>query len=114
MTETHRAVAIIPAGDIGASEAFYARLGFRLESDYGDYRILADGRGGHLHLNLTEGWPRNVEDSPLGVYLYVDDVDAAADRVRELIHRAGRTAPQALGDLRVLHQRPEWDAGEGG
>lgn len=85
MTETHRAVAIIPAGDIDASEAFYARLGFRLESDYGDYRILADGRGGHLHLNLTEGWPRKVEDSPLGIYLYVDDVDAAADRVRELI-----------------------------
>lgn len=76
MTEAHRVVAIVPTGDIEASEAFYKRLGFRLESDYGHYRILADGRGWHLHLNKVEGWTRRFEDNPFGLYLYVDDVDA--------------------------------------
>ena len=89
MTDTHRAVAIVPARDIEASEAFYKRLGLRVESDYGDYRILSDSRGWHLHLNRVDGWPARLEDNPLGIYLYVDDVDAVADRVRELIIEPG-------------------------
>lgn len=89
MSEVHRGVAIIPTGDIEASEAFYARLGFEVVSDYGDYRILSDGHGWHLHLNKVDGWPRKVEDNPLGIYLYVEDVDACAERVRELIIEPG-------------------------
>lgn len=86
---THMAVAIIPSSDLDASEAFYRKLGFRVESDYGQYRILADGRGWHLHLTKVDGWPRRVEDNPFGLYLYVDDVDAVADRVRESIIEKG-------------------------
>ncbi|HVJ01157.1 MAG TPA: VOC family protein [Sphingomonas sp.] len=93
MNERHEAVAIIPAGDLDASQAFYERLGFELTGDYGHYRILADGRGWHLHLNRMEGWPPRVEDNPFGLYLYVEDVDAVADRVRELIIEKG--APHA-------------------
>jgi catechol 2,3-dioxygenase-like lactoylglutathione lyase family enzyme len=93
MSEQHRVVAIVPAGDLDASQAFYARLGFDVESDYGDYRILADGRGWHLHLRHAPGWPANVEDNPFGLYLYVEDVDAVAERVRELIIEKG--APHA-------------------
>lgn len=89
MTDSHRVVAIIPASDMAASTAFYARLGFRLESDYGHYRILADGRGWHLHLNRVTGWPATIEENPLGLYLYVDDVDAVADRVRDLVIEPG-------------------------
>ena len=89
----HRAVAIIPTSDIDASEAFYRRLSFTVVSDYGDYRILADGRGWHLHLTRAPGWPRGIEDNPFGLYLYVDDVDAVADAVRELIIEDG--APHA-------------------
>lgn len=89
MTANHRAVAIVPARDMDASEAFYRRLGFEVAADYGDYRILEDGRGGHIHLNATPGWPARIEDNALGLYLYVQDVDAAADRVRELIIGAG-------------------------
>jgi catechol 2,3-dioxygenase-like lactoylglutathione lyase family enzyme len=81
----HHAVAIVPSKDLDASESFYARLGFEVVSDYGHYRILADGRGWHLHLTKVDGWPRNVEDNPFGLYLYVDDVDAVAEGVRELI-----------------------------
>ena len=89
MTETHRAVAIIPSSDLDRSTAFYERLGMKLVSDYGDYRILADGSGWHLHLNRVDGWPPKLEDNPLGIYLYVEDVDAVADRVRELIIEPG-------------------------
>jgi catechol 2,3-dioxygenase-like lactoylglutathione lyase family enzyme len=85
MTEQHTAVAIVPSRDMEASEAFYRRLGFEVASDYGNYRILADGRGWRLHLTQTPGWPARVEDNPLGLYLYVDDVDAVAERVRDLI-----------------------------
>lgn len=89
MTDEHRVVAIVPSSDLDASEAFYQRLGLTVVSDHGHYRILADGRGWHLHLNQMEGWPENVEDNPFGLYLYVEDVDAVADRVRELIIEKG-------------------------
>lgn len=89
MSEDHRAVAIVPSNDLDASEAFYRRLGFEVTSDYGHYRILADGRGGHLHITLSPGWPRNVEDNPFGLYFYVEDVDAVASRVGDLIIEPG-------------------------
>jgi catechol 2,3-dioxygenase-like lactoylglutathione lyase family enzyme len=89
MNDTHRVTAILPSNDLDISAAFYARLGLEVVSDYGDYRILADGRGWHLHLTLSRGWPARIEDNPFGLYLYVDDVDAVADRVRELIIEPG-------------------------
>lgn len=89
MTTQHRVVAIVPARDLDLSEGFYRRLGFEVASDYGDYRILEDGRGGHIHLNATPGWPARIEDNALGLYFYVDDVDAVAERMRELIIGAG-------------------------
>lgn len=89
MQEDHRTVAIVPSSDLAASTAFYQRLGFELESDWGEYRILADGKGWHLHLTYSAGWPAHVEHNPFGLYLYVDDVDAVADRVRELIIEPG-------------------------
>lgn len=89
MTGTHEVVAIVPGNDLDVSEAFYRKLGFRVDSDYGHYRILSDARGWKLHLTKVEGWPRNVEDNPFGLYLYVDDVDAVADRVRDLIIEPG-------------------------
>ena len=88
MTE-HHAVAIVPSADLDASEAFYHRLGFTTESDYGHYRILADGRGWHVHLTHQPDWPPHIEGNPFGLYLYVEDVDAVAARVRDLIIEAG-------------------------
>jgi hypothetical protein len=60
-----------------------------VESDHGHYRIMADGRGWHLHLNKIEGWPKRIEDNPCGLYLYVEDVDAVAAGVRKLIIEPG-------------------------
>ncbi|MBU1324125.1 MAG: VOC family protein [Alphaproteobacteria bacterium] len=85
MTDAHRIVAIVPARDMEASTAFYARLGLELVSDWGDYRILSDGRGWNLHLTRTTAWPAQPEDNPLGLYVYVDDVDGAAARMGDLV-----------------------------
>ncbi len=38
---------------------------------------------------MSRDGPDKVEDNPFGLYLYVEDVDAAADRVRELIIEKG-------------------------
>ncbi|WP_322925048.1 VOC family protein [Paenibacillus campi] len=89
----HHVVAIVPCHDLDASEAFYQRLGFKVVRHYGEYRILEDGRGWHLHLNYTPGWPPTIESNPFGLYLYVDDVDAVAERMQEFIIEQG--APHA-------------------
>ena len=85
MTDTHRATAIVPSGDLDKSKTFYELLGFQLISDYGDYRILADGHGWHLHLREAKGWPPRPEDNPFGLYLYTDRVDELAEHMRDAI-----------------------------
>lgn len=89
MTDAHRVTAIVASRDLKASEAFYNRLGFAVISDHGHYLILADGHGWHLHVTHVARWPGKVEDNPFGLYLYVDDVDGVADRVRDLIIEPG-------------------------
>jgi len=106
MTETHRVTAIAPSRDFKVSEAFYRRLGFEVVSDYGDYLILSDGRGWHLHLTKFAGW-RRVEDNPLGLYLYVDDVDAVADRVRDLIIEKGAPHQKPWGTYEFAISDPD-------
>jgi catechol 2,3-dioxygenase-like lactoylglutathione lyase family enzyme len=71
--------AILPCNDLDRTEAFFARLGFKREQgSSSDYRMLADGVGGQIHLNpAVEGWlvpGRN----PFGLYLYREDVDELA------------------------------------
>lgn len=85
MNPTHQCVAIVPCQDLQASARFYALLGFKIVSDYGRYLILEGEHGEPLHLNHVEGWPPRLEDNPFGLYLYREDVDAAADKVRALI-----------------------------
>ncbi|WP_343520823.1 VOC family protein [Sphingomonas sp.] len=85
----HRIAAIMPCHDLDRSQAFYERLGFALESDYGDYRILTDGKGWDLHLRAEDMSKLQAPYNPFGLYLYVEDVDAVADRVREAIIEPG-------------------------
>ena len=89
MTLDHRATTILPCNDLAATQAFYERLGFTVTGDHGDYRILADGNGWHLHLRSAEpGWVIPERNSH-GIYLYSEDVDAVADRVRSIIIEPG-------------------------
>lgn len=89
MTDAHRVAAILPCHDLGRSTAFYERLGFALVSDHGHYRILSDGKGWDLHLRLQEMAALQAPHNPFGLYLYVEDVDGVAERVRELIIEPG-------------------------
>jgi catechol 2,3-dioxygenase-like lactoylglutathione lyase family enzyme len=106
MTETHRVTAIVPCRDLKVSETFYARLGFAVVSDHGHYLILADGRGWHLHLTAAR-WPGAIEDNPSGLYLYAEDVDAAADRVRDLIIEPGAPHMKPWGTYEFAISDPD-------
>ena len=78
--------AILPCNDLDASEAFYGRLGFeRTDGETGgEYRILADGRGGALHLTeAVDGWLVPGKN-PFGLYLYIEDVDGLAASVSDI------------------------------
>ena len=84
MTPTHALTSILPCNDLAASEKFYARLGFtRADGDKpadgeDSYRILSDGKGGHLHLtDAVEGWLIRGRN-PFGLYLYTEAVDELA------------------------------------
>jgi predicted lactoylglutathione lyase len=92
MEPQHGLTAILPCNDLNVSEAFYRQLGFVRADGSGDpdttYRILTDGRGGHLHLvDAVEGWlvpGRN----PFGLYLYTQEVDELATRLADRILEA--------------------------
>lgn len=84
MPPTHALTSILPCNDLDASEKFYARLGFaRADGDKpadgeDSYRILSDGKGGHLHLtDAVEGWLIRGRN-PFGLYLYTEAVDELA------------------------------------
>lgn len=83
-----RLTAILPCTNLDASEAFYAKLGFKRNSSYPSYRILSDGNGAHLHLNkVTEDWVA-PGGNPFGVYLYTPKIDAlAASLGKRLLHK---------------------------
>ncbi|TPG40659.1 glyoxalase [Sphingomonas koreensis] len=81
------ATAIIPCNDLDAAEAWWNRLGFSRPADqgYDDYRMLADGRGGEVHLNkAVAGWVTPGEN-PFGIYLYTPHVDMIAAAMRDYI-----------------------------
>lgn len=75
--------AILPCSDLKASTAFYGQLGLAVVSDHGTCRLLDNGAGWQLHLTneTPEGWlvPRQ---NPFGLYLYTDQVETLADRMR--------------------------------
>lgn len=99
MAEWHRLTAIVPCNDLDASEAFYRRLGFTRSAGEADdgYRILADGRGGHLHLTATPpGWVVPARN-PFGVYLYSDAVDELAAGFHQEIIGGSRAEDKPWG-----------------
>lgn len=89
MSENHQVVAIVPCHDLAASESFYRQLGFEVSGGFGDYLILTDNRGWDLHLRMAHDWTGAVENNPFGLYIYVEDVDAVAERVRDRIIERG-------------------------
>ena len=85
----HQASVILPCNDVDATQAFYERLGFTTVAGEAGFRILSDGRGWQIALRPAEpGWVIPDRNS-YGIYLYCDDVDAVAERVRDIIIERG-------------------------
>ncbi len=82
----HTITSILPCQNLEITTAFYERLGLRLISDHGNYRILGDDKGWSLHLTaeLPEGWIV-PERNPYGLYLYCDGIDRLAENVQDLL-----------------------------
>jgi catechol 2,3-dioxygenase-like lactoylglutathione lyase family enzyme len=88
MTE-HQLSPILPCNDIEATQAFYERLGFTLTAGDDGFRIMTDGKGWQIALRPAErGWVIPNRNSH-GFYLYCEDVDAIADKVRDIIVEKG-------------------------
>ena len=88
MTE-HQLSPILPCNDIEATQVFYERLGFRVTAGDDGFRIMTDGQGWQIALRPAErGWVIPERNSH-GIYLYCEDVDAIADRVRDIIVERG-------------------------
>ena len=78
MARPHTLTAILPSNNLDASEKFYKKLGFEVQNQYPDYRILSDGKGGELHLTkAVEDWLLPGRN-PFGLYLYTEKVDELA------------------------------------
>jgi catechol 2,3-dioxygenase-like lactoylglutathione lyase family enzyme len=77
------AVAILPAADMGASIAFFERLGFRATSlfPHEGYAIMFDADGASVHLTRVEPDWIQPDRCAHGVYLYARDVDVRAAAV---------------------------------
>jgi catechol 2,3-dioxygenase-like lactoylglutathione lyase family enzyme len=85
----HHAAAILPCNDIDSTQAFYERLGFAMTGGEDGFRILTDGKGWQIALRPAEpGWVVPERNSG-GLYLYCDDVDSLAGRVRDLVIERG-------------------------
>ena len=87
----HTLVSILPCSDIGASAAFYARIGLKQQSNYGSYRILADGRGAFLHLSseAPDGW-LVPGSNPNGLYFCTEEVERLATELSDLLLPGGK------------------------
>lgn len=76
-------MAILPTADMGASIAFFERLGFRVTSlfPHEGYAILHDADGASVHLTGVDAEWIQPDRCAHGVYLYARDVDARAAAV---------------------------------
>lgn len=85
----HQACAILPCNDVETTKAFYERLGFSVIGGDTGYRIMGDDLGWRIALRPAEpGWVIKDRNSH-GLYLYCEDVDGVAARVRDLIVEKG-------------------------
>ncbi len=97
MSAETRLTAILPVNDLDAAQRFFERLGFTCDEPGGEYRMLEDGRGGYIHLNpAVPGWVVPGRN-PFGLYLYREDVDAAAQAFVGEILGEGKPAEQPWG-----------------
>ncbi|MEM1316297.1 MAG: VOC family protein [Pseudomonadota bacterium] len=74
---TRRAMPVLQVGDVAASEAFYARLGFASHGMWGDPPAFCIVQRGEVTLALDQGGEGPVPVNQWwAAYIYVDDAEA--------------------------------------
>ena len=115
-------VIVVPVSDVDRAKEFYARLGWRLDADFGkgeDFRVIqftppGSGCSVIFGKNVTGGAPGSAQ----GLYLIVSDIEAARNElvrrgveVSEVFHSGGvftgRDEPYLLGRNRQSGPDPE-------
>ena len=116
-------IVVIPVSDIDRAKEFYARLGWRLDADFDngkDFRVIqftppGSGCSVIFGKNVTAAAPGSAQ----GLYLIVDDINAARDnllrrgvKISEVFHGAGDAfsgtdEPYLFGRIRVNGPDPE-------
>jgi len=115
-------IVVIPVSDVDRAKEFYARLGWRLDADFGTdgFRVIQftpPGSGCSIIFgkNVTGAAPGSAQ----GLYLIVSDLAAAREellgkgvKVSEVFHGvndvyAGRDEPYLFGRIRVNGPDPE-------
>ncbi len=116
-------IVVIPVSDVDRAKEFYGRLGWRLDADFAanqDFRVIQftpPGSGCSIIFgkNVTAAAPGSAR----GLYLVVDDVEAARSALRgrgveigEVFHDgggvyAGSDEPYLFGRLRVGGRDPQ-------
>ena len=114
---------VIPVSDVDRAKEFYARLGWRLDADYDngkDFRVIqftppGSGCSVIFGKNVTGAVPGSAQ----GLYLIVDDIEAARKEllragveIGEVFHGAsdvysGPDEPYLFGRVRVSGPDPE-------
>ena len=116
-------IVVIPVSDVDRAKEFYARLGWRLDADHGngkDYRVIQfTPPGSSCSVIFGKNVTGAVPGSAQGLYLIVDDIEAARKSllghgvaVGEVFHGAGDVYagsddPYLFGRIRVNGPDPE-------
>lgn len=104
MTE-HQLSPILPCNNIDATQTFYERLGFAVTAGDEGFRIMADGRGWQIALRPAErGWVIPDRNSH-GLFLYCEDVDAIADKVRDIMRKSIAETERLVGESDEMLRR---------
>jgi predicted lactoylglutathione lyase len=90
---SHTMVAILPVSDMASAQRFFERLGFRADYGEDDYVMLIDDQGAQLHLKKA-GTSFLKPATPVGLYLYTQDVDRLAAEFRDEILGPSRKPEQ--------------------
>jgi catechol 2,3-dioxygenase-like lactoylglutathione lyase family enzyme len=116
-------IVVIPVSDVDRAKEFYAKLGWRLDADFDngkDFRVIqftppGSGCSVIFGKNVTAAAPGSAR----GLYLIVDDIDAARNNllrrgvtVSDVFHSAGDVyagpdEPYLFGRIRVNGPDPE-------
>jgi catechol 2,3-dioxygenase-like lactoylglutathione lyase family enzyme len=115
-------IAVIPVSDVDRAKEFYARLGWRMDADFGDgkgFRVIQfTPPGSACSVIFGENVTHAAPGSAQGLYLIVSDIEAARKEllgrgvdVSETFHSggvyAGDDEPYLFGRVRVSGPDPE-------